>query len=211
MKRFTKVILLACALACFTAPQNIFAQSATTSAAEEDEDYTDDGDYYEDEEVRLTPNGAGDQFIALKLMPLFPLNFDNQLYIGGALSIGYHRFLNRFFAVGADVMFGYNTTIGSNIFTIIPLTVGITFQPYVWRFEFPITLDIGVAVENYLQYNYFPGLVIKGEAGCFYRMNENWSFGLACSVMYLPQWYKDHSKDDYYLGITATASARYHF
>ena len=117
----------------------------------------------------------------------------------------------RFIAVGADVMFAYNTTIGSNLFTVIPLTVGITFQPYVWRFEFPITLNVGAALENYLQYNYFPGLILKGEAGCFYRMNENWSFGLECQLMYLPQWYSDSSKNDYYLGITATVGARYHF
>lgn len=212
MKKFSKV-LFAAFFAFFTIASNIHAQSfqsADISAMDSEDEYTD-GDYYEDEEIRLTQNGAGDQFIALKLMPLIPLNFDKQLSVGGALSLGYHRFLTQFIAVGADVMFAYNTTIGSNLFTVIPLTVGITFQPYVWRFEFPITLNVGAALENYLQYNYFPGLILKGEAGCFYRMNENWSFGLECQLMYLPQWYSDSSKNDYYLGITATVGARYHF
>ncbi len=212
MKKFSKVIFAAF-FAFFTIASNIHAQSfqsADISAMDSEDEYTD-GDYYEDEEIRLTQNGAGDQFIALKLMPLIPLNFDKQLSVGGALSLGYHRFLTQFIAVGADVMFAYNTTIGSNLFTVIPLTVGITFQPYVWRFEFPITLNVGAALENYLQYNYFPGLILKGEAGCFYRMNENWSFGLECQLMYLPQWYSDSSKNDYYLGITATVGARYHF
>ncbi|MGN0731032.1 MAG: TP0733 family outer membrane beta-barrel protein [Treponema sp.] len=212
MKKFSKVIFAAF-FAFFTIASNIHAQSfqsTDVSAMDSEDEYTD-GDYYEDEEIRLTQNGAGDQFIALKLMPLIPLNFDKQLSVGGALSLGYHRFLTQFIAVGADVMFAYNTTIGSNLFTVIPLTVGITFQPYIWRFEFPITLNVGAALENYLQYNYFPGLILKGEAGCFYRMNENWSFGLECQLMYLPQWYSDSSKNDYYLGITATVGARYHF
>ena len=212
MKKFSKVNFAAF-FAFFTIASNIHAQSfqsADISAMDSEDEYTD-GDYYEDEEIRLTQNGAGDQFIALKLMPLIPLNFDKQLSVGGALSLGYHRFLTQFIAVGADVMFAYNTTIGSNLFTVIPLTVGITFQPYIWRFEFPITLNVGAALENYLQYNYFPGLILKGEAGCFYRMNENWSFGLECQLMYLPQWYSDSSKNDYYLGITATVGARYHF
>ena len=212
MKKFSKVIFAAF-FAFFTIASNIHAQSfqsADISAMDSEDEYTD-GDYYEDEEIRLTQNGAGDQFIALKLMPLIPLNFDKQLSVGGALSLGYHRFLTQFIAVGADVMFAYNTTIGSNLFTVIPLTVGITFQPYIWRFEFPITLNVGAALENYLQYNYFPGLILKGEAGCFYRMNENWSFGLECQLMYLPQWYSDSSKYGCYLGITATVGARYHF
>ena len=196
MKKFSKVIFAAF-FVFFTIASNIHAQSfqsADISAMDSEDEYT-----------------AGDQFIALKLMPLIPLNFDKQLSVGGALSLGYHRFLTQFIAVGADVMFAYNTTIGSNLFTVIPLTVGITFQPYIWRFEFPITLNVGAALENYLQYNYFPGLILKGEAGCFYRMNENWSFGLECQLMYLPQWYSDSSKNDYYLGITATVGARYHF
>ena len=212
MKKFSKVIFAAF-FVFFTIASNIHAQSfqsADISAMDSEDEYTD-GDYYEDEEIRLTQNGAGDQFIALKLMPLIPLNFDKQLSVGGALSLGYHRFLTQFIAVGADVMFAYNTTIGSNLFTVIPLTVGITFQPYIWRFEFPITLNVGAALENYLQYNYFPGLILKGEAGWCYRMNENWSFGLECQLMYLPQWYSDSSKNDYYLGITATVGARYHF
>ena len=212
MKKFSKVIFAAF-FVFFTIASNIHAQSfqsADISAMDSEDEYTD-GDYYEDEEIRLTQNGAGDQFIALKLMPLIPLNFDKQLSVGGALSLGYHRFLTQFIAVGADVMFAYNTTIGSNLFTVIPLTVGITFQPYIWRFEFPITLNVGAALENYLQYNYFPGLILKGEAGCFYRMYEFWSFGLECQLMYMPQWYSDSSKNDYYLGITATVGARYHF
>lgn len=205
MKKVSKVLLAAILTAFIAVPQNIFAQQA-----DDEDDY--DGDFYEEVEERLTPNGAGDQYIALKLLPLFPLNFDGQLYIGGGLSLGYHRFLNQYLSVGADVMFGYNTTIGSNIFTIIPITIGVTFQPYVGRFEFPITVDVGFAVENYLQFNYFPGFVLKGSAGAYYRMNETWSFGLEGQFIWLPQWYQKAGYNfDQYLGISANIGARYHF
>lgn len=217
MKRFSKAAVIALTMFLAAVPQNIFAQSETEteeSVQEQDntDDYESEGDFYEEEEQRLTQNGAGDQFIKLKVMPLFPIGFDDQLFVGGGLSIGYHRFLSQFFAVGADVMFAYNSTIGNNMFTIIPITLGITFQPYIGRFEFPITLNVGAAVETYLQYNYFPGLIVKGDAGCYFRINENWSAGLECNVIWLPQWIsKSPSKDDYYLGITAAACARYHF
>lgn len=211
MKQFSKVLFLTFIVLFTMTSQTIYAQSSSGTVQDGDDDYMTDGDYYEEEEERLSQNGAGDQFIQLELMPLFPLNFGKQLSVGGAIGLGYHRFLTKFIAVGVDVMFGYNTTIGSNLFTMIPLTAGITFQPFIKRFEFPITVNIGAALENYLQYNYFPGLVLKGDAGCFFRMNENWSFGLKCQFMYLPQWYKDSSKNDYYLGIMASIGARYHF
>ncbi|MBQ0003038.1 MAG: hypothetical protein KBT21_05830 [Treponema sp.] len=217
MKRFSKAVILAMGMLFAAVPQNIFAQSETEiSESEQNQDdsgdYEGDGDYYEEEDQKLTQNGPGDQFIKLKVMPVFPLGFDEQLFIGGGLSLGYHRFLSQFFAVGAEIMFAYNPTIGNNMFTIIPFTLGVTFQPYIGRFEFPISVNIGGAVETYLQYTYFPGLIVKGDAGCYFRINENWSAGLECNVLWLPQWIsKDPAKNDNYLGITAAACARYHF
>lgn len=211
MKRFLKVAVLAFAMLFAAVPQNIFAQSKTETTKSEDDSDEYEGDFYEEEETRLTQNGAGDQYILLSVMPIFPIGFGKQLYVGGGLSLGYHKFLTQYIAVGVDVMFGYNTTIGSNMFTIIPFSVGVTYQPYVGHFEFPITLNIGTAVETYLQYNYFPGLFVKGDAGCFYRINENWSAGLQGSFMWLPQWTKDPKKDMHYLAATVSVSARYHF
>lgn len=210
MKHLSKVLLLAAFVAFITVPQSIFAQSQDNQETEADDEYEGDGDYYEDEEERLTPNGAGDQFISIQLMGAFPIGFGEELFPGGALSLGYHRFLTDMIAVGADMMFGYNPTIGSNIFTYIPFTVGITFQPYVWRFEFPMTVNVGMAIENYLQYNYFPSLFMKAQAGVYYRMNESWSFGGECNFIWMPQWYKDGSSE-HYTALTATLGARYHF
>lgn len=200
MKRIFLILFLFCVSFSSLWSQNI--QSLDESNSDSDN---------QEQVVKYQTNGKGDQFLRLGIMFSIPLNFDEQLYLGGAAQLGYYRLINNWLGFGAELMAGYNPTIGSNIFTYVPITAGIMFQPYIWRFEFPITLNVGAALENYLQYNYFPGLILKGEAGCFYRMNENWSFGLECQLMYLPQWYSDSSKNDYYLGITATVGARYHF
>lgn len=210
MKYLSKLFLLTAIMAFVLVPQNIFSQNIERLQSDDSDEYENDGDFYEDVEERLTPNGKGDQYISIQVMPTFPLTFGKQLYVGGALTLGYHQFLSETFAVGLDASFGYHPTIGSNIFTVIPVTVGVTWQPYIWRFEFPISVNIGMAIENYVQYNYFPGLVAKGSAGCYYRMNESWSFGVECQIMWLPQWYKD-IPSEHYLGISAIACARYHF
>ena len=212
MKRTPVAVLLAFGLFFTAVPQNIYSQTAAPVEKFDDEgDDYDGGDFYEEEEKRLTQNGAGDQYLDIGLMPIFPLNFGNQLYVGGGLTVGYHRFLTQYIAVGGNLMFSYNSTIGSNVLTMIPIMVGVTFQPYVGHFEFPITFNIGAAVENYVQYSYFPGLIIKGDAGCFYRINENWSAGGQISVMWLPQWTGDKSKDGSYSALAVMIAARYHF
>lgn len=167
-------------------------------------------------EFTYAMNGKGDQYIRIGLMPFFPLNFGKQMSVGGALIVGYHRFLNSWLALGGDFMATYNPTKGGNIFYTIPLTASITFQPYVWKFEFPISLNVGMAFESSANRKYFPGLVLGMDAGVYYRMNDSWSFGAATNFLYLPQWYSGenetrYGKYDYGLFMTAMVSARYHF
>lgn len=185
-----------------------------------------DGDSSEDnnkKEVASTPkfkyNEPGDQFIKIDLMATAPLNFggsfplyrSGKMSLGGAGSLGYHRFITSWFAAGLNVKFGYNPTIGENIFTYIPIMLDFTFQPAFGRLEFPLTLSIGGAMENYLSNTYFPGLTLEGEAGVFYRATPSWSFGLETNYMYMPQWYSDSSKNDYGVFGSLGLSARYHF
>ena len=84
MKKFFKVFLVSMILPYIALSQNAFAQESDS------DEYIDE--YYEDESSK-TQNGKGDQFIAIRLMPLIPLNFDGQLYVGGGISIGFHKFL----------------------------------------------------------------------------------------------------------------------
>jgi len=175
------------------------------------------GDDYENDEDKndyLTStnlNNAGDQYIKLGLTPVFPVNFDGKLEIGGAGELGYHRFINPLFALGVDISFGYNPTIGENIFTYIPMMISATFQPTFKSFEFPITAGVGMAMENYLNKTYFPGLTLKGAGGIFYRMSPSWSFGLEGQFMYMPQFYENSKYNDYGCFASVEVVARYHF
>lgn len=186
----------------------VFVIAGTTVFAQ-----TTDDNY----DFKYAMNGRGDQYIRLDLMAFFPLNFGKQLTVGGAIKVGYHRFLNSWLALGGDFMATFNGTRGENVFYALPITFGVTFQPYVWKFEFPITLNVGFAYEASASRKYFPGLVLGADFGVYFRIRENWSFGAGTLFMYLPQWYNDKEEKeiygsyDYGLFMTVTLSVRYHF
>ena len=190
----------------------VFLFSTAVFSQEQDED----NDRFA---VEYRMNEPGDQFINIGLMVTFPLNFggdfplyrEGQLSTGGAGTIGYHRFLTSWFAVGLDVSFGYNPTIGENMFTYVPFVFCFTVQPTIKKFEFPITMGIGASVESYLNRTYFPGLTLKPEAGIFYRVTPSWSFGIKGNFMYLPQWYEDSENNDHGNFSSVVIAARYHF
>jgi len=156
-------------------------------------------------------NETGDQYVRIALMVTKPLNFDDKMTTGGAGMLGYHKFITPHFAAGFDVCFGYNPTIGGNMFTYVPFVFNVTYQPTYKKFEFPVTCGIGFATETYLNKSYFPGFVFKPQAGVFYRVSPSWSFGAEADFMYLPQWYSDSSKNDYGMFGSLVISARYHF
>ena len=176
---------------------------------EENESILSDDLYLEDEQFVYKMNQKGDQFIKIGLMVDIPLHpATRQLKVGGSGTLGYMRFLNSNFALGGDASFAYMTTLGKNIFTCIPLMVKAMYQFTFHKFEFPITLGIGGAFENYLGDSYF-GLIIKPELGAFYRHSPDWSFGANIGWNMMPQWTKDSSYFGVIMDIGVTA--RYHF
>lgn len=193
---------------------------AVPSFAQEQDEPEDDTAYSFD------LNQKGDQYIRISLGASFPLNFNlsgnfldlfiknkHQLSTGGMGTLGYHYFLTPYLAVGGDAGFGFNVTIGSNILTYVPLMVSVTYQPTYRRFEFPITVGIGMVWETYANYNYFPGLVIKPEVGIHYRLSPSWSVGGELSWMYMPQFAYHKNVSETYHGqfFTVVAAARYYF
>jgi hypothetical protein len=156
-------------------------------------------------------NQRGDQFIKITLMVDLPLAPDMEhLLPGGTGIIGYTRFLDSSFALGGDVSFGYNVTLGSNIFTFVPILFKAMYQPAFRKFEFPISFGIGAAFENYLNRTYF-GPVIKPEIAAYYRIVPEWSFGIHYGIYIMPQWFSDPSHN--YTGVIQDLgiSGRYHF
>lgn len=175
----------------------------------DDEDFYDDGFVYEQ-------NGAGDQFLKIDLAANFPLNFGSQLKVGGLVSIGYYKFINQYFALGGDVIIGYNLSIGKKPLFSVPATFGVMYQPYAGKFEFPLMLNIGFATITCQSMTYFPAFAAKFTAGAYYRFNETWSFGITSSTFWIPQGFwldkdtRGHKSDN---GVFTSAglSVRYHF
>jgi hypothetical protein len=156
-------------------------------------------------------NQIGDQFIHLGINVNIPIQPDtDQLKVGGSGSLGYQRFVLNNLCVGGNVAFSYDKTIGSNVFYYVPVMGNVTYQFTRGKLEFPISLNIGGAFENYSDRFYF-GLVVKPEIGAYWRYSADWSFGLHSGVYILPQWYEDTS--DNYTGIITDigVSVRYHF
>lgn len=165
----------------------------------------------EEQAVSYKMNQKGDQFIKIGLMANIPFSPKiPQLNVGGSGTLGYMRFLNGNIAVGGDATFAYMTTIGDNILTYIPLMAKVMYQFSVHKFEFPVSLGIGGAFQNYSADTYF-GLAIKPEAGVFYRHSPGWSFGLGAGLYILPQWCKDSSKNRTGIIMDIALTARYHF
>ena len=182
---------------------NVYDAEVTVCSFDEGDEY-DDGFVYEQ-------NGAGDQFIKVDLGANFPLNFGSQLKIGGLVSLGYYRFLNQYFAVGGDLILGYNLSIGKKPLFSVPVTFGVMYQPYVGKFEFPVSLGIGFASTALLDKNYFPSLAGKVSAGVYYRISETWSFGLTSNTSIIPHWFIDEpKKNDVGIFTSINVSVRYH-
>ena len=184
------------------------------------EDFDDDEEY--DDGYVYEQNGAGDQFLKIDLGANFPLNFGSQLYVGGLVSIGYYKFLDQYFALGGDVLVGYNLSIGKKPLFSVPVTFGAMYQPYIGKFEFPLMLNIGIATISCQSMTYFPALAAKFTAGAYYRINESWSAGISSTTYWVPQFFTighiganpnsmQGHKADHGLFTSAGLTVRYHF
>lgn len=185
-----------------TPEQEVVPEDNTdTEASQEPSDFQEDFVY--------KMNQKGDQFINISLRLNVPLKpAPTQLYVGGAGTIGYTRFINSVFALGGDISFAYSTTVGKNVFTYVPILFKVMYQPTIHQFEFPLTLGLGFAFENYNADTYF-GFVAKPEVGAFYRFSPSWSFGLSTGITLMPQ----VAKQDFYMGVIfdTALTVRYHF
>lgn len=155
------------------------------------------------------PNQQGDQFVRLNLALEAPVS-PSQLRFGGTGTLSYGMFLTDNFNLSAKISFAYTTTIGSNIFYFIPFSLSAQYQFLVKNFEIPLSLDVGGAIESYIDRLYF-GLVVKPEAGLFYRVSPDWSFGVYAGMFILPQWYSDKQYNKTGIISDIGLSVRYHF
>ncbi len=164
------------------------------------------------------PIRAGDQYIRMGLgagIPLFNMTPDGieretNLNLGGTGSIGYSRYLNSKIAVGGEITFAFNTTIGGNMFFYLPLTFKSTYEFVYRRFHFPVSLGAGFAFQTH-NANYYFGPMLKPELGAYWKYSPDWSFGMTAAWSLVPQWYTDseYNRTGNFLDINA--GFRYHF
>jgi hypothetical protein len=194
---------------------------------EDDEEDTDDGGA----SIETDWDGyvsdlysQGDQTFTISLGVIFPTVFFNNTEriphhfdppVGGAGSLAYSFFLNGHFFMGAEIGVNFNYTLGQNTVFIIPIGIRTGWQFLLNRFEFPLTLVVGVVPQRYLNYSY-TGMFIKGGASGFFRFSPDWSFGLNVDWCWYPQWPQENGKPvpdkNMYANILAlTLAARYHF
>ena len=201
MKRFISLLIIFLTFSVF-----VFAQE------EDDDIYIGQDDEYIESDIYIyDSNGAGDQFLKISLGAVFPLNFKGQLGVGGKASIGYFKFLSENLAVGGELAATYSVSIGEKVLVMIPMTFGVMYQPYVGRFEFPLYAEIGMANQTWQNIEIFPTFVTKLSAGVYYRITDSISAGLSTDFMWVPEWFKDKSKNFNGLFQTAEIGLRYHF
>ncbi len=173
--------------------------------------YADEqGDEYDDGYV-YTQNGKGDRMFKFGLDGFAPLNFNNKLYFGGAVNLGFYQFLNTWLAIGGETTLSYNASIGNKVLITAPITFGVIAQPTAGKMEFPLGAGIGIGYETWQSMQYFPSLVARANAGAFYRINEAFSVGSEATFFWIPQWVADSKQNYNGLFLSFSISARYHF
>ncbi len=201
---------------------------------DDDSDYPDDSgedDYYDEDQQThekkkqvsyvYNTTRAGDQQLKITIGLGVPTNFgnplpgqDGKMKFGGYGTFGYHLFLTDWFAVGADIGFGFNPTIAGHTFNHVPTVATATLQPSIGNFEFPITVGVGAAWETYNGETYWPGLVLLGEVGARYKISQSWGVGLDASYKLMPQFARNWGTgDETIFGsfVTVSACANYYF
>jgi len=166
----------------------------------------------------------GDQIFSITLGTVFPTVFvgrDGPIThnfrppVGGLISLGYSYFLGAHVFLGLDISFAFNRTIAKNMYFAVPFGIYGGWQFLFRRFEFPVSLMLGMAPQRYVDMRYM-GMFMRLRGSAFYRFSPEWSFGLNTDWSWYPQRPKRDGKpfpegnvDGMVMGVTL--SARYHF
>ena len=136
--------------------------------------------------------------------------YSHNLNLGGAGSLSFCYFLGAHFFVGGEIGGMFSQSLMNNFLYLIPIGARVGYQFIFRRFEFPLSLMIGISPTTYLDKNYL-GLFVKPQASIFFRFNPDWSFGFNTAWWWVPQWTEDSSTSRVGNFLELTFSARYHF
>jgi len=200
---FLVLLLIFCGL-------SLYAQEGAYQ--EEDPDNSFSGTEFD--EIMTVEYSSGDKTFSVSagiLIPLFFSGIDNNQHgisVGGFGSLAFNYFITQRFFVGGELSGMFAGTRGRNMLYIVPFGVRIGYQFSFRRFEFPVSLMIGAAAQQYLEKNYL-GLIVKPGVSAFWRFNPEWSFGVNGAYWFVPQW-PANKKNTFGNFLELTLSARYH-
>ncbi|MDR0539040.1 MAG: hypothetical protein LBG74_00835 [Spirochaetaceae bacterium] len=214
----------------------VFAQNKTPAPAPAetpDEDDGEDDNYVRrggiDWSNRFSTYTKGDKTFGISVGTLIPLFFvqnngrvaagygegsDNvHIKIGGTGSLAYTHFLTPHIFLGGELQGAFAGTLSEKLLYIIPIGIKGGYQWTLSRFEFPLSLTLGMATQVYTASSepVYWGLFLRPQGAVFFRINHDWSFGLSAGWWWVPEWAETRSKsvDGHFLDIMLTA--RYHF
>jgi hypothetical protein len=165
------------------------------------------------DEIMTADYSPGDRNFSVSLGTIIPLYFsgiDNNrhgLSVGVFASFVFNYFITQRIFVGGELSFMAFGTRGNNMLYIVPFGVRVGYQFLYRRFEFPVSLMIGAAPQNYLEKGYF-GPVVKPGFSAFWRYNPDWSFGMNAAWWFIPQW-PENGNNSFGNFLELTLSARY--
>jgi hypothetical protein len=161
---------------------------------------------------------SGDRIFSMSMGVIFPTVFVHQGTVithninplGGTGNLGLAQFIGPHVFLGGEIGLMFATTLRKSPLYIVPIGFRAGYQFILKRFEFPLSLALGIAPQKYLGQDYF-GFFMKPSAGAYFRLNPDWSFGVNTAWWWVPQWPKEGDRvvDGNFVDITL--SARYHF
>jgi hypothetical protein len=201
------------------------AGAVFSAAAQEEGDDDDEGELPIASDwsvLNFSGYARGDQIFSPSLGVLFPVLFYNSdgplspatgnVKIGGTGNLSYTYFFGPRLFVGGELGVMFSSTLSKETLCILAIGAKAGYQFVIGRFEFPLSLMVGIAPQKYLDFGYF-GLILKPQGSVFWRFNAGWSFGLNAAYWWVPQWPKDSDPKKAVTGsfTEISLSVRYHF
>jgi hypothetical protein len=131
---------------------------------------------------------TGDQALSASVGLLVPLWFqepggdlhDTNLDLGGAARFQFDAYLGNSWRVGLAIDGAFASSPNGRTFYMVPLTLQATWALEVSRFSFPLSLGLGMNIVGYRDWSHVD-LVATPAAGCYWRRDSNWEYGLRFS------------------------------
>ncbi|MDR2601402.1 MAG: hypothetical protein LBC53_02980 [Spirochaetaceae bacterium] len=205
--------------------------SAFLPAQEQEEEVEDDANKKAPawSKSYAAPYTKGDQTFSISvglLLPMFMVNNDGtvisgygpqaddmHINIGGTGSLSYVHFITPSFFLGGELQGSFSGTLAEKLLYFIPIGIKSGYQFVAGRFEFPLSVLIGMATHKYSVSGdpAYWGFFVRPQASLFFRFNNDWSFGINAGWWWTPEWTDEPKKnvDGHFLDIML--AARYHF